>query len=300
MFLTIFTATFNRANYLPYLYKSLLNQEFKDFEWIIVDDGSTDNTKFIVDKWGVENKFKIRYYFQHNQGKHIAYNRAIEIAEGELFISIDSDDELYPNILDLIYSTWLNIDLSLKYQIKGLAFRCIDENFKLIGKPMSTPSIVVSELDFRFKLKYTGEFFGCNRTEVLRMHPFPNLDENTRFCPEAIVWFEIARKYKTMFINKTGRVYKNIALDSIMGKGYNRSYSNYYLWTYYVNNLNDYFIDNPITLLKGYIGIMMDGLITDRSVFRILADCNNPLKKCLVLLLSPISISLWLHKKYVS
>ena len=92
--LTIFTPTFNRAYILPKLYESLCEQTCQDFEWLIVDDGSTDQTKELVDGWFNEKKISIRYVCQENGGKMRAYNNAVSLTETELFVCIDSDDQL--------------------------------------------------------------------------------------------------------------------------------------------------------------------------------------------------------------
>ena len=94
MTITIFTPTFNRGNRLPALYNSLQNQSNKDFEWLIVDDGSTDNTEELVRKWLSEPLFPVRYIKQKNGGKHRAVNRGVQEAQGELFFIVESDDVL--------------------------------------------------------------------------------------------------------------------------------------------------------------------------------------------------------------
>ena len=81
---TVFTSTYNRGYCLNRCYNSLLRQSVKDFEWIIIDDGSNDNTKEIVAEWiKRDNKFKIRYFYKENGGLHTGYNKAIEMAESE-------------------------------------------------------------------------------------------------------------------------------------------------------------------------------------------------------------------------
>lgn len=92
--LTIFTPTYNRAYILPKLYESLCIQTCQDFEWLIVDDGSTDHTRELIDGWIKDGKIDIRYIYQENAGKMIAHNRAVSLIESELFVCIDSDDQL--------------------------------------------------------------------------------------------------------------------------------------------------------------------------------------------------------------
>ena len=90
--ISVFTATYNRANELKELYKSLQNQTYKDFEWIIVDDGSTDDTKKVVEGFIKNDDMKIVYKYKKNGGKMSAHNMGVDIASGDIFWSIDSDD----------------------------------------------------------------------------------------------------------------------------------------------------------------------------------------------------------------
>ena len=80
--ITIFTPTYNRGYTLERLYESLCRQTRKDFEWVVVDDGSTDNTKQMVDRWRRTNRFPIRYIYQENRGKPSAHNLGAENAQG--------------------------------------------------------------------------------------------------------------------------------------------------------------------------------------------------------------------------
>ena len=103
MKITVFTPTYNRAYILETLYHSLQRQTFRDFEWLIVDDGSTDNTEEIVTSWTKDgNDFPIRYYKKENGGKCAAINFGAERANGELFFNVDSDDYLLDDALEKV------------------------------------------------------------------------------------------------------------------------------------------------------------------------------------------------------
>ncbi|MGC9064033.1 MAG: glycosyltransferase family A protein, partial [bacterium] len=109
IYITLFTPTYNREKLLSRLYESIKRQSFSNFEWIIVDDGSTDNTEQIVESWLKESTFDIRYFYQQNSGKHIAINKGVREARGELFFIIDSDDWLGDDSLQDIWQTWQSI-----------------------------------------------------------------------------------------------------------------------------------------------------------------------------------------------
>ena len=104
--LTIFTPSYNRAYILPKLYESLKRQTDKRFEWVIVDDGSVDDTESLVNGWINESLININYQKQQNQGKHIAINTGVEMANGELFFIVDSDDQLTLNAVEKVFIFW--------------------------------------------------------------------------------------------------------------------------------------------------------------------------------------------------
>lgn len=104
--LTVFTPTFNRANLLKNGYEALCRQTSRDFCWLIIDDGSTDNTKETVDKWIKEDKIPITYIYKENGGLHTGYNKAIELMSTELCVCIDSDDYMPDNAVEIIVNSW--------------------------------------------------------------------------------------------------------------------------------------------------------------------------------------------------
>ena len=104
--LTIFTPAYNRARTLPRTYESLLRQTCKDFEWLVIDDGSTDGTRELVEDWIKEKKIPIRYIHQKNQGMHGAHNTAYRNISTELNTCIDSDDYMPDDAVEKIVRFW--------------------------------------------------------------------------------------------------------------------------------------------------------------------------------------------------
>ena len=104
--LTVFTPAYNRASTIGRTYESLLRQTCKDFEWLVVDDGSTDNTRELVEGWASEGKIPIHYVYQKNQGMHGAHNTAYENIETELNVCLDSDDYMPDDAVEIIVSLW--------------------------------------------------------------------------------------------------------------------------------------------------------------------------------------------------
>ena len=127
--LTVFTPTYNRAHTLPRTYESLLRQTCKDFEWLVIDDGSTDGTAGLVRGWIEENRIPIRYIYKENGGLYTGYNKAYEVIETELNVCIDSDDFMPDNAVELITGYWKEHGSDEYAGITGL-------DFTLYGKPI--------------------------------------------------------------------------------------------------------------------------------------------------------------------
>lgn len=205
---TVFTPTHNRARTLGRGYESLLQQTFCDFEWVIVDDGSTDETASLVKRWISDpcTWFPIRYFWQPNQHKKVAFNRGVREAQGRFFVTLDSDDALLPNTLETFVEGWLSIPEGERDRFAGVCGHCVDENGDLIGKLFPcTQFLDASALDMYYVYRERAEKFGFTRTDILREHPFP--EDISGLVPESVVWHRIGARYKTRFINRIVRVY---------------------------------------------------------------------------------------------
>lgn len=201
--ITVFTPSFNRAYMLHKLYGSLCEQSYKDFEWVIVDDGSKDNTEALVAKFIAQHKINITYHKQQNQGKHIAINKGVEMAQGELFFIVDSDDILPRDSLEIIIQKYQSIKDD--ETIAGLAGRKGYISGGYIGTNKIYEDIIMTSIDFRFKKKIAGDMAEVYKTKVIRQYPFPQF-EGERFCPEALVWKRIDQQYKMLWFSNI--VYK--------------------------------------------------------------------------------------------
>lgn len=179
--ITVFTPTYNRADLLPTLYKSLVNQTNFDFEWIIIDDGSTDDTAEVVARFKSENnKFPITFVHQKNLGKYVAINHAVKIAQGELFFIVDSDDFLAAIAIERIYHYWGILENTNTSD--GLAFNRCYLNGQTIGQPQYT-ILDCSPLLFRYQNREQGDKAEIIKTSVFKSYPFPENKE--KFFPEA-------------------------------------------------------------------------------------------------------------------
>lgn len=203
--ITLFTPTYNRGYILPNLYKSLQNQTCFDFEWLVIDDGSTDNTAELFDHWcKVSNRFAIRYVKVKNGGKQRAINRALEMAEGKYFFIIDSDDVILPDTVSFINEAFDSLPADSSFiGISGVRGR-FDNHQPLNKSPLIDPSkgfIDASNLE-RSKYGLEADMAEAFYTEKLKAYRFP-VWKGESFTPEAVVWDQLALDgYKLRWFNK--------------------------------------------------------------------------------------------------
>ena len=204
---TVFTPTYNRAHTLPRVYESLKNQTYKDFEWVIVDDGSSDGTADLIKGWQAEDRITIRFFYQENQGKHVAFNHGVLEAQGELFLTLDSDDACVPNALERFDYHWQGIPLAEREHFSGVTCLCMNAEGKIVGTRFPAAVMDSDAITLSVKHGVEGEKWGFHRTDILRQYPFPTF-RSERFVPEGVVWNRIGRKYKLRFIDEPLRIYE--------------------------------------------------------------------------------------------
>lgn len=197
--ISIFTPSYNRAHLLEQLYNSLIEQKNFNFEWIIVDDGSIDNTNEVVQTFMNENKIPITYFKKQNAGKHLAINKGVELAKGELFFIVDSDDYLTKEATQIIEE--YHPTISKKNDIAGMSFRRGYDINTYIGSKRCFKDVVLNVHDFRYGLKIKGDMAEVFKTNILIQYPFPEF-KGEIFCSEGLVWNRMATKYKMLWISK--------------------------------------------------------------------------------------------------
>ena len=204
-FISILTPTYNRGKLLLPLYDSLKNLTFKDFEWLIVDDGSEDDTEQYALSWIAHNTenadFSIRYIKKCNGGKHTAINRGVREASGKLILILDSDDTLPSDSLATIAQYY---EQCKGYKdCAGVCGLMAHHDGQLIGSGFPKEPMYESALQFRYAENgnVTGDLLEVYKTSVMREFPFPEI-ANEKFCPESLVWNRIAKKYKLFCFNK--------------------------------------------------------------------------------------------------
>ncbi|KIR02083.1 glycosyl transferase, family 2 [Lachnospiraceae bacterium TWA4] len=202
--ITVFTPAYNRKDLLPRCYKSMCKQTNKSFIWMIIDDGSTDNTKEVVRKWIEEEKeFEIQYFYKENGGLHTAYNEAIKHINTELCVCIDSDDFMPDNAIEIILEKWRNEGSNQYAGIVGLDYYLNDE---VIGDLLPDKK-AVNLIDL-FIGKYTlvnGDRTNVVRTELYRKYaPMKIFPGEKNFNPH-YMHLQISREYDFLVLNKNLR-----------------------------------------------------------------------------------------------
>jgi glycosyltransferase involved in cell wall biosynthesis len=197
--ITVFTPTYNRAHCIHLCYESLKRQTSKDFCWVIIDDGSTDNTKVLVDEWIKETKdFEIKYYYKSNGGLHTGYNFAIEKMDTELCVCIDSDDFMPDDAVEKILNLWKSNKDEKYAGIIGLDFSFKNE---IIGKPLPNEKDVdINELMIKGKL--IGDKKLVVRTELYKkVAPMPSFNKEKNFNPNYMNIL-IGEEYRFLVLNE--------------------------------------------------------------------------------------------------
>ncbi len=198
-FFTVFTPTYNRAHTIERTYRSLMAQTDRDFEWLVVDDGSTDGTEELVAGWLQASPFPIRYFRLSHAGKHIAHNFAVGEARGQFTISLDSDDELKPDALEIFRTLWTDVPEAERRRFSGICCLAEDQHGNLVGNLFPASPLDTTELMLRGRLKVTGDKLFCRRTEVLREFLFP--DVQLTYVPESFIALRMDRRYMVRYVN---------------------------------------------------------------------------------------------------
>lgn len=197
--ITVVTPSYNRAGYLPRLLDSLKAQTSYNFTWLIVDDGSTDATREVVEAFNKENlKFKIEYLYKENGGKHTALNFAIDKAMTELFFIVDSDDMLAPDAITSIENDWVSVR---DRHLCGISYLRGHSVNKPIGDLFPHDHSIDSYNSVRVWQHVSGDKAEVWATEYLKRLRFP-VFKGERFLVESWMWVQVSDMADMLFVNK--------------------------------------------------------------------------------------------------
>lgn len=195
--LTIVTPTYNRGREIVNLYNSLYKQSSYNFKWLIIDDGSSDNTRNII-KDLKKDRFEINYVYKENQGKHTALNVAFSILDTELFVIVDSDDSLDCDAVKHIENDWEKYRHNSK--ICGLVYPRMYPNGIWICDKFKAGEFEENYNNYVINSNLKGDKSEVFRCEIFKNLRYPEYD-GERFLGEGVLWSKIARKYNMIFIS---------------------------------------------------------------------------------------------------
>lgn len=279
-FFTVFTPVYNRKHCLHRVWDSLCAQTDRDFEWIVVDDGSTDGVGELLQAYSERATFPITVLTQVNQGKHFAWNRAVDLAKGVLFVPADSDDEFVPETLERFRAMWSAIPMPARERYSGVNVLCKDQNGEIVGNLFPQDVMTSDNLELTYRFKVEGEKWGCLRTDLLRQRKFPEIKGRGCF-PLSWCFYWLAQRYRVLCVNEVLRIYYRNLSDSItkchgakivsasevlyLGIGWNLGTNFSYIRKYV----------SPAQLLRHFVGWWRVGLLTGRSPAKMVGDLES-------------------------
>jgi glycosyltransferase involved in cell wall biosynthesis len=297
---TVFTASYNRAHTLHRVYDSLCAQTLRDFEWIVIDDGSSDNTADLIANWAEAADFPIRYFKQEHCGKHIAHNLAVRKARGFFFLIFDSDDACVPNALERIAYHWNSIPERDRSLFSGVIGLCANQYGEIVGDQFPFVPFDHNSCERKFIYGVRGEKWGVVLTEIARRFPFPEI-RGTSFVPEGVVWFQMAKTYKSRGVNEVFRVYyvndsetgATLSGKDLSSSAVGRSY--YYVWL--LNNELEFLLQSPIPFLKAGLMLPVVTWFSHQPFSGVLKSLARPSAKAIVLFAVPFALLIYAFEK---
>ena len=203
---------FNRAYTLPRALKSIESQDYRNFEVVVVDDGSTDDTYEVIASWSESVDFPVQYLYQMNHGKNVAHNTMLAHARGEFVVLLDSDDMLAPTALSSFEKNWEAIPAEQRDKFAGVEGLCAYlPDHKLAGKEFPQDPLDATHIEMRIKYRVKGEKRSAIRTDVLRQYPYPSF-EGERHIRPSILWDHLSEAgYMFRFFNEIVQIMEHQA-----------------------------------------------------------------------------------------
>ncbi len=273
---TVFTPCYNSEKFIHRVFESLQSQTFRNFEWYVINDASSDDTNALIERYIQTVDFPVRYFnLTVNQGLHTNINQVIREANGEFLVLYGHDDEMMPDALEFFDRILTKYDDPSIASVYALAK---DQNGRMLGKKYPQDEMVSDYWTQFFSLNNEAEKFQCFRTAYLReFYPF-NTDP-VQGQPSSWLWGKVGSKYKSVFVNKVLRVYHTNVSDSITNS-FKRTKAPHKIYNYYlcwVNEFQYYIKDNRLRRLRGIAGYVSYGLLCGKG----LAELLKPVQKLL-------------------
>ncbi len=251
---TVFTPVYNRADTIKRVFDSLEKQTFKDFELLIINDGSTDNSHAGIETLIKECSFPVRYINnKENKHKMACLLQGVELAKGKFFLTFDSDDECTEDALEVFKNTYDAIPDDKKDSVCSLTCLCKDQFGSLVGEKFDTDLYYSSTFGNMIQNRYKNEKWGFTKTDVLKGVFINDYLFAKGYIPEGVIWNLLSKEgFKTLYFNNILRIYY-IDTENNISSGHIKNNA-LGLAIYSLGNINwfykDYFFKNPILFLK--------------------------------------------------
>jgi glycosyltransferase involved in cell wall biosynthesis len=298
--ITVFTATYNRAHTLHRVFESLRAQTLRDFEWLVIDDGSTDGTQKLVTGWARAADFPIRYLRQDHAGKHFGHNRALVEARGRFFVVLDSDDAFVPDALEKLARLWDTIPECERHSFYSVGGLCRDQNGAIVGDRVPTDPFDADLREMTYVHGIFGEKVILAQTDVLRRYPFPEIPGT--YVPEGLVWLDIAKNFKTRWSNEVVRIYyvndpETGTTVTQRGSRGHHALGRWYFYIWLLNNDLEYFAGAPLPFVKAAARLPVVGWLSGQTLRQSFMSLKSGGAKLLLLATLPLSALLYVVER---
>lgn len=289
---TVFTPVYNAEKTINRVHDSLLNQTFKDFQWIIINDGSTDNSHTIISNIINNSPLNITYINNvKNKHKMACFFQAINLASGTCFLTFDADDECKPHALEVFnnaYNSLSDSELTHTIAVTGL---CEDQNGNLIGDKFPESPFMSNPFELNAINNITGEKWGFTKTSILKRIRYDDCFIDNGFMMEGIIWNLLAKHgYQTQYINEVLRIYHINTSGSISSSSEEKTALGAII--YYIVNFNwffkSHFYRSPLFFLKQLYFLLSKSKYLDFNLKNYTMSIDSNIIKFLFVLLWPI------------
>lgn len=293
---TVFTPVYNCENTIERVHKSLLNQTFKDFEWLIINDGSSDNSNEIIEKIVETSPLNIVYINNPVNGhKMKCFIQAVSLAQGEFLLTFDGDDKCTLDALYIFNNEYENIPEHLKERLSAVTGLCKDQYGNQIGDSFPKDSFYSNSFQTHAIHKLKGEKWGFTKTSILKGIKVNPVILTKGFIPESLIWNLIAKEgYQTKYINAITRVYYIDVNDSLSSMSLNKRSFGSIINCIAIFNwfFSDNYLKAPHYFLKNIYVLLRASKYQSFSLKNYIEALNSTLLKILI-------ITLWPFRKFM-
>ena len=296
---TVFSPCYNSEKFIRRTFESLKNQTFKNFEWLVIDDCSSDATLDILNQLKQESEITINLV-KNNSNKMLAYNcnLAVTLAKGKFFIFLGHDDELVPLALQRFHEVWTNIPSYKKNNLVGMMSNCQDEQGFFVHDELPEPPVITDFFNIYHNFGIKGEKCFCYLTEIIYKQNFSKVD---KYVPENVFLMNISDQYNTYFFNENLRIY-HTKHESFSNSLHAQDRIRYPIGMRYeklqdLNRRAQKLKQHPILFIKTIINFIRFTFHSDILVRHSLQEISSTTIKIIAIFLLPVSRLLYFNDK---